>query len=157
VTNFSDSVVAPSLSPDGRMLAFIRGENTFDGPGDVYVKLLPNGEPARLTHDPYRKMGPMTFTADNSRVVFTSNTVNSWTVPTLGGEPTRLLANAASLSWVRTADAGRPRVLFTAMTGEGLHMGVFTANEDRSDQRTVYLPTDKSGMAHRATLSPDGH
>ena len=74
VTNFSDSVVAPSLSQDGRLLAFIRGENTFDGPGDIYVKLLPNGEPAQLTHDPYRKMGPMTFTADNSRVVFTSDT-----------------------------------------------------------------------------------
>ena len=74
VTNFSDSVVAPSLSQDGRLLAFIRGENTFDGPGDVYVKLLPSGEPAQLTHDPYRKMGPLTFTADNSRVVFTSDT-----------------------------------------------------------------------------------
>src|SRR6185369_9736098 len=95
ITNFSDSVVAPSLSSDGRLLAFIRGENTFDGPGDVYVKLLPSGEPAQLTHDPFRKMGPMTFTADNARVVYTSNTTNAWSVPTLGGEPARLLNNAA--------------------------------------------------------------
>ena len=156
ITNFSDSVVAPSLSTDGRLLAFIRGENTFDGPGDVYVKLLPNGEPAQLTHDPNRKMGPMTFTADNSRVVYTVNTINTWTVPTLGGEPTRLLNNAASLAWIKAPDGGKPRVLFTSMTGEGLHMGVFTADEDRSNQRTIYLPVDKSGMAHRAVPSPDG-
>ncbi len=156
VTNFSDSVVAPSLSQDGRLLAFIRGENTFDGPGDVYVKLLPSGEPAQLTHDPYRKMGPLTFTADNSRVVYTSDTVNTWSVPTLGGEPARLLNNAASLTWIKASDGGKPRVLFTSMTGEGLHMGVFTAGEDRSNQRTIYLPDDTSGMAHRAVASPDG-
>jgi len=156
VTNFSDSVVAPSLSQDGRLLAFIRGENTFDGPGDIYVKLLPNGEPAQLTHDPYRKMGPMTFTADNSRVVFTSNSLNSWSVPTLGGEPARVLNNAASLTWIKASDGGKPRILFTSMTGEGLHMGVFTAEENRANQRTIYLPADKSGMAHRAALSPDG-
>ena len=29
-------------------------------------------------------------------------------------------------------------------------MGVFTASENRSNQRTIYLPDDKSGMAHRA-------
>ena len=120
------------------------------------MKLLPSGEPAQLTHDPYRKMGPMTFTADNSRVVYTSNTVNTWSVPTLGGEPTRVLNNAASLAWIKASDGGKPRVLFTSMTGEGLHMGVFTASEDRSNQRTIYLPDDKSGMAHRAALSPDG-
>jgi serine/threonine protein kinase len=156
ITNFSDSVVAPSLSPDGKILAFIRGENTFDGPGDIYVKMLPNGEPSQISHDPYRKMGPMTFTVDNSRVVFTSNTLNTWSVPTLGGESTRVLNNASCMSWIKSSESSRPRVLFTSMTGEGLHMGVFTANEDRSDQRTVYLPEDKSGMAHRAALSPDG-
>jgi serine/threonine protein kinase len=33
VTNFADSVTSPALSPDGRILAFIRGENPFMGPG----------------------------------------------------------------------------------------------------------------------------
>jgi Tol biopolymer transport system component len=132
------------------------GTVTFEGPGDVYVKLLPSGEPAQLTHDPDRKMGPMTFTADNSRVVYTVNTTNAWSVPTLGGEPTRLLNNAACPTWIKESDGGKPRILFTSMTGEGLHMGVFTAGEDRSNQRTLYLPDDESGMAHRAALSPDG-
>ena len=32
LTQFSDSVVQPALSPDGRMLAFIRGPSAFGGP-----------------------------------------------------------------------------------------------------------------------------
>ena len=40
----------PALSPDGRMLTFIRGPD-FHTPGQVYVKLLPSGEPVQLTHE----------------------------------------------------------------------------------------------------------
>ncbi|HEX9148880.1 MAG TPA: protein kinase, partial [Thermoanaerobaculia bacterium] len=40
LTHFTDSVTSPALSPDGRMLAFIRGPDTFTGPGQIYVKLL---------------------------------------------------------------------------------------------------------------------
>src|SRR6516165_1494994 len=45
LTDFPDSVSQPALSPDGRMLAFVRGASTFLGPGDIYVKMLPSGEP----------------------------------------------------------------------------------------------------------------
>ena len=50
LTNFADSATSPALSPDGRMLAFIRGVSTIAGPGQIYVKLLPDGEPVQLTH-----------------------------------------------------------------------------------------------------------
>src|SRR5262245_19692786 len=46
LTSFADSAMSPTLSPDGRMLAFIRGESEFGGgPAEIYVKLLPDGEP----------------------------------------------------------------------------------------------------------------
>ena len=154
LTNFSDSAVAPSLSPDGRMLAFIRGENTFLGRGQVYVKLLPDGEPVQLTHDEALKMGPTVFSPDGSRIAYSVGASNSWVVPVLGGEPSRLLANAGALSWTEAATAS-PRVMFSALTGEGIHMGVFTSTLSRSDQRKVYLPADVNGMAHRSFLSPD--
>ena len=51
LTFFTDAAVYPELSPDGRLLTFIRGSSTFLGPGDVYVKMLPSGEPVQLTHD----------------------------------------------------------------------------------------------------------
>ena len=44
ITNFTDSAVAPSLSSDGRMVTFIRGGEFFFSSGQIYVKLLPNGE-----------------------------------------------------------------------------------------------------------------
>ena len=51
ITNFTDSAVAPSLSPDGRMVTFKRGEDAFFSNGQIYVKLLPNGESVQLTND----------------------------------------------------------------------------------------------------------
>jgi eukaryotic-like serine/threonine-protein kinase len=157
LTNFTDSAVSPTLSPDGRMLAFIRGASTFEGPGDVYVKLLPDGEPVRLTRDGMNKMGPINFSADGSRIAYTLSKGgwHAWSVPLLGGEPARILANAGGLSWTERS-AQPSRVMYSALTGEGIHMGIFTATESRAQQRTVYLPADVNGMAHRAFRSPDG-
>src|SRR5229473_2500766 len=50
MTFFTDSAVYPALSPDGRMLAFIRGNSAFFGVGEIYVKLLPSGDAVQLTH-----------------------------------------------------------------------------------------------------------
>ncbi len=154
LTNFADAAVAPALSPDGRMLAFIRGDSTFAGPGEVYVKLLPNGEPVQLTHDGLSKMGPLAFSPDGSRIAYTVEIADSWTVPVLGGGPSHWLT-VGTPSWIATT-GDVPRILFSAITGEGIHMGVFTATESRAEQREVYLPEDVNGMAHRSYLSPDG-
>ena len=42
LTDFADSATSPALSPDGRMLTFIRGPSTFFSPGQIYVKFLPD-------------------------------------------------------------------------------------------------------------------
>ncbi|HUS07800.1 MAG TPA: transcriptional regulator, partial [Bryobacteraceae bacterium] len=55
ITNFTDSAVSPALSPDGRMVAFYRSDSWFLTPDQIYVKLLPNGEPVQLTRDPRTK------------------------------------------------------------------------------------------------------
>lgn len=155
LTNFTDSAVTPALSPDGRMLAFIRGESTFTGPGEVYVKLLPDGDPVQLTHDGGEKMGPVSFSPDGSRIAYTRGVWEVWSVPVLGGEPARMLANAEGLTWTN-ANTRPYRVMYSAMTGEGIHMGIFTATESRSEQRIIYMPASVDGMAHRSFLSPKG-
>jgi len=155
LTSFADSAVAPAISPDGRMLSFIRGENTFVGPGDVYVKLLPDSEPVQLTRDGSSKMGPTSFSPDGSRIAYSRLGRDTWTVPVLGGEPSRMLVNASGLTWIHDS-SGRRGVLFSNVVNEGIHMGVFTSSESRSDGRQIYLPADVNGMAHRSFLSPDG-
>jgi Tol biopolymer transport system component len=154
LTNFADAAVAPTLSPDGRILGFLRGDSTFVGHGEVYVKLLPDGEPVELTHDGRSKMGPLSFSPDGSRVAFTVGIADAWTVPVLGGAPSHWLT-VGTPSWIAAA-GDQPRIMFSALTGEGIHMGVFTATQSRAEQRQVYLPADMNGMAHRSYLSPDG-
>ena len=158
LTNFADSVVDPSLSPDGRMVTFIRGDsNAFPRYGDVWVKLLPDGEAVRLTNTPSRKYAPV-FTPAGSRVAYTQREANegqgqgswdTWTVPISGGEPTRLLPNAAGLLWI-----DNQHVLFAEIK-TGLHMGIVTASAGRADKREIYFPGHERAMAHYAYLSPD--
>jgi eukaryotic-like serine/threonine-protein kinase len=150
LTNFTDSATSPEFSPDGRMLAFLRGPDTFVGPGQVYVKMLPEGEAVQLTHDSLLKMSPV-FSPDGSRIAYTIGVRwDTWVVPTLGGEPQLMLANASGLTWI-----DNHRVLFSEMKN-GRHMGVVASNEIRGEGRDIYLPIDNGGMAHRSSLSPDG-
>jgi len=150
LTDFTDSATSPEFSPDGRMLAFLRGPDTFNGPGQVYVKILPDGEAVQLTHDSLLKMSPV-FSPDGSRIAYTIGARwDTWVVPTLGGEPQLMLTNASGLTWI-----GNHHVLFSEIKN-GRHMGVVAANEGRGEQRDIYLPRDVAGMAHRSALSPDG-
>src|SRR5208283_2302304 len=98
LTFFADSAVYPEISPDGRMLTFIRGTDTFIGPGQIFVKLLPSGEPVQLTHDGMWKLSP-TFSPDGTKVVYsTLGPWDVWEVPVIGGEPRVMLRNASSLT-----------------------------------------------------------
>jgi eukaryotic-like serine/threonine-protein kinase len=157
LTNFSDYATAPALSKDGRMVAFFRGGGIFLGTGQVYVKLLPDGESKQLTDDPNAKYDPV-FTPDGSRVAYTAQSLKeriwaTWTVPVLGGPSTRLMPNTAGLSWY-----GPDRIVFSeVMPGTVKHMGIMTARENRAEERAVYFPNHEGGMAHYSYPSPDQH
>jgi Tol biopolymer transport system component len=157
LTNFADSATSPALSPDGRMLAFIRSEYTFGGPGQIYVKLLPDGEPVQLTHDDLDKRGSPKFSPDGRRLAYAvlkpGSVWDTWVVPTLGGQPRPLLANASGLTWIE-AGPRQSRVLFSELTGRSHQMAIVSSTESRAEHRTVYLPPE-TGMAHRSYLSPD--
>jgi Tol biopolymer transport system component len=153
ITNFSDSATSPALSPDGHMIAFIRGSDTFVTHGEINVKMLPDGQPVQLTHDDLPKMAPA-FSLDGSRIAYTATDSNfgwnTWVVPVLGGEPQEILPNASGLTW-----ADKQHVVFSEIR-TGQLMGVATATEGRAGERDIYVPTETTGMAHRSWVSPDG-
>ena len=157
LTNFNDSAEIPALSPDGKLVAFLRGPGSFGNStntGQVWLKSLPEGEPFQLTKTPFRKQ-TIDFSLDGNQVFFTQIegpfAWNTYELPLLGGqEPKLFMANATGLSWI-----GSDRLLFsTIMTG--IHMKLATSNASRTDERDIYVPPDHTqGMVHRSTLSPD--
>jgi DNA-binding winged helix-turn-helix (wHTH) protein/Tol biopolymer transport system component len=154
ITNVTDSAIAPALSPDGRMVAFLRSDRWFASPDQIYVKLLPDGEPVQLTHDRRQKYG-MAFSPDGSRIAYSvvERSIMGWntyTVSVLGGEPTLLLSNASGLTWL-----DRSRYLFSEQDGKGAHMGIVIAGENRSQYRQIYFPPHERSMAHFSFASPD--
>jgi len=151
LTDFTDSATAPALSPDGRMVAFIRGSNYFMSADQVYVKMLPDGEPRRLTDDPRLKYG-LAFSPDGTQIAYTVLEFPNWktyTVPVLGGDPQLLLNNAAGLTWLD------PRQLLFSQTRSGMHMGIVTGTATRENFRELYFPPHERGMAHYSYASPD--
>jgi eukaryotic-like serine/threonine-protein kinase len=155
LTEVADAATSPALSPDGRMLTFLRSSSTFYGPGEIYVKILPDGELVQITNDSVSKMGPR-FTPDGTHItygVFTATSMETRTVPVLGGQPRLLLANSAGVTAVG-GDDGQRRILFSEMTGRDVQLAIVTSTETRGDHRVVYLPPE-TGMAHRSYLSPD--
>jgi DNA-binding winged helix-turn-helix (wHTH) protein/Tol biopolymer transport system component len=151
VTDFTDSAVAPALSPDGRTVAFIRGGHPFLSSDKIYVKMLSNGEARRLTDDDRPKYG-LAFSPDGSEIAYTvleDAGFSTYEVSVLGGEPHLLLKNAAGLVWLDSQ-----RLLFSE-TRSGIHLGVVTETVTRTGRRELYFPTHERGMAHYSSPSPD--
>ena len=142
--------MGPALSPDGKLLAFFRSDNWFITPDQIWVRLLPNGDPVQLTHDSRPKYN-LSFSPDGSRIAYTvlQNSFDTYTVSSLGGEPQLLLSNAAGLSWLND------RQLLFSRVKTGLHMGIATSALDGSDLREIYFPSHERGMAHYSYPSPD--
>src|SRR5579885_2731149 len=134
-------------------LANISGDRPFLTADQIYIKLLPNGEPVQVTNDPRLKYN-VAFSPDGSRIactVFEAGAAawNTYTVSSLGGAPQLLLSNAAGLTWL-----DEDRLLFSAVK-KGIHMGIVTASENRSDYHSVYFSPRNRAMAHYSFASPD--
>jgi eukaryotic-like serine/threonine-protein kinase len=153
LTDFTDSAVAPALSPDGRTVAFIRGSSPFLTPDQIYAKMLPDGEARRLTDDSRPKYG-LAFSPDGSRIAYSvmgSSGFATYTVSALGGDSHLLMENAAGLVWL-----DQNQLLFS-QARSGIHLGVVTATATRDDLHEIYLPEHERGMAHYSYPSPDRH
>jgi serine/threonine protein kinase len=151
-----DSAIQPALSPDGRMLTFVRGTSTgvqsTGDPTEIYIKLLPDGNPVQLTHDRVPYKGHPRFSLDGARIAYMTletSGFNTYVIPVIGGqEPRRLLTNGEGMNWIDDKT-----ILFSYMTGKGATMAVATSTESRSGERTVYV--EDGIMNHQSFLSPD--
>jgi eukaryotic-like serine/threonine-protein kinase len=85
-------LASPTLSPDGKTLAFVQGLGYLAH--DIYVAPVAGGEPRRLTRD-NRIIGGLTWTSDGREIVFSSNRgglYSLWSISASGGAPEPLSA-----------------------------------------------------------------
>ena len=136
------------------MMAFVRGTTTgvqsAGDPTEIYIKVLPDGEPVQLTHDGLPYKAYPRFSLDGARIAYSTletDGFHTWVVPIVGAqEPSRFLTKAMGLSWIPQRTQGRanqpvnqPRILFSFLTGKGVTMAIATSTESRSDERTVFV------------------
>jgi DNA-binding winged helix-turn-helix (wHTH) protein/Tol biopolymer transport system component len=151
LTDFTDSVTTPALSPDGHILAFIRGDSSFMSAGQIYVKMLPDGEARPLTNDARVKYN-LAFSPDGSQIAYTvmeSPVFSTYTISVLGGDSHLLLSNAAGLTWLD------PHHFLFSKIRSGLHLGIVTETVTGDDFRELYFPPHERAMAHYSFASPD--
>jgi eukaryotic-like serine/threonine-protein kinase len=80
----------PAFSPDGKLLAFVRGASSRDV--ELYVMPAQGGEPKRLTFD-NRSSRSLAWTADSRWIVFSSwfyGGLKLFKIPAAGGTPEQL-------------------------------------------------------------------
>ncbi len=141
LTDLADSATSPALSPDGRMLAFVRAPSPFSGaPAELFVQRLPDGELVQLTRDGMTKANPK-FSPDGSRIAYTtpadSKLLDTWIVPVDGGTPRPFVTNASGLTWIDGASqaGGQEQILFSEFTGRGFQMSIVAAAESGAGRR----------------------
>ncbi len=148
VTNFSGVEAQPSLSPDGRSVAFVSNR---DGSYDIWVGLAAGGRLVRVTNDPSVESHP-SWSPDGTRIAYAkmkeSGLSDIWEIPALGGAPRRVIVDATEPAW--SAD-GRSFAYSNQATGT-----VWSCDASGGNARAVTQPDSTYRFHRQPAFSHDG-
>jgi serine/threonine protein kinase/Tol biopolymer transport system component len=145
LSSFPGSHRAPSLSPDGRLVAYV---DTARGVPQVWVKPVGEGEPVQITTGD-APAGTPRFSPKGDQIVFERRRAGIWSVPPLGGPPRQLVESGSCPNFYPDGE----RIVFDK--GSGL----WTVRLDGSDARAVSGVQENLFsfyLRHCAAVSPDG-
>jgi serine/threonine protein kinase/WD40 repeat protein len=143
---YSGLAFSPSLSPDGKQVAFlwISGKSRDQ---DLYLQLVNGGNPLMLKDA--HAVGKPAWSPDGSRLAFIRRDGGIYVMPALGGAPQRVsISNGATrgdLAWSPGGD-------FLVFTGTGL--GLFAVSPEGGEVHELTKPG--AGVDLSPALSPDG-
>jgi serine/threonine protein kinase len=117
LTDFYGLEESPSLSPDGKSVAFVSDSS---GSRQIWIRLLAGGVPLQLTRDPGDHFAPRWSPDSASLFYYTPPTAGSheaviWEISALGGTPRRLVE---SLSEVDSSHDGKSLAFFRLNDGK---------------------------------------
>jgi eukaryotic-like serine/threonine-protein kinase len=148
VTNFSGVQGDPSLSPDGRSVAFISNR---DGRFNIYVTLVHGGNLVQVTRDANLKRGPI-WSPDGATLAYAqineSGVWDIWEVPALGGTPRRVILNAADPAW---SPDGHSLAYFNPVDG-----AIWISGVSGENAHLAVPPWEAGGWDTQPRFSPDG-
>lgn len=144
ISTFPGSHRWPSLSPDGRTVAFI---GDAGGTPQVWIKNLAEGEPNQLTFNDIPASRPR-WSSEGDRILYSRADGGIWLVPVVGGEPRQIISDGRNPDLSRD---GRQLVF----ERDGM---VFVANSDGSGVRALPHPQRLNTYYGDSwpTFSPDG-
>ena len=145
LSTFPGSHRAPSLSPDGKMVAFV---DTAKGLPQIWLKYLGEGEPVQVTSGDLPAGRPR-FSPRGDQIVFERRRAGIWSVPPLGGAPRQIVEAGTCPSFFPDGD----RIVFDKSAA------LWTVRLDGSDARQVTGVQENFFsfyVKHCATVSPDG-
>jgi Tol biopolymer transport system component/DNA-binding winged helix-turn-helix (wHTH) protein len=161
ITSYPGDEREPSLSPDGRQVAFSwggqKGENR-----DIYVAMVGEQNPMRLTSDPAEDAWPA-WSPNGRQIAFIRRQpgfrADIMLVPALGGPQIKLREIRLSawitgpvLAW--TPDG--KRLCFTSEVGHAGHHTLFQLTIESGTVKQI-LPEEDNGIGDSsAAISPDG-
>jgi Tol biopolymer transport system component len=146
VSTFPGSHRSPSLSPDGRMMAFIDAARETP---EVWVKPLGEGDPIQITSGGPTAGNPI-WSPKGDVIVFGRARKGLWSVPPLGGAPRQILEHGSCASFFPDGE----RLVFDR--GQEL----WVARVDGSEAHRVEGVQNNFYsfyLNHCATVSPDGN
>ena len=148
ITNFSGMETQPSLSPDGRSVAFVSNRDGFH---DIWVGLVGGGRLVRITNDPAAESHPQ-WSPDGTRIAYAklkdSGFSDIWEVPALGGAPRRIVRDASEPAW---SPDGRSLAYTNLMTDM-----IWICDASGGNARAVTTPDSISRTHRQPAFSHDG-
>jgi eukaryotic-like serine/threonine-protein kinase len=143
---FSGNDYSPSVSPDGRTVAFISGR---DGKTRIWLKQLESGSETVLTDGPDDQWPR--FSPDGAWVLFIRNRA-AYRVPSIGGEPRKLLDNVDDAGW---SPDGR-QIVFARFSVIVPNVGTEVGIVSVQDSTSRIVRRFANQMLRSPTWSPDG-
>jgi Tol biopolymer transport system component len=161
ITSYSGEVLYPSFSPDGKQVVFTWNGEQHDN-FDLYVKLIGEGQPLRLTRNPdWDSMG--SWSPDGRQIAFArwrmgSSGVQILTMPALGGVERVLAEMPITEIWPVPASSWSHdgRYLLAGISESQTRTALFRTSVETGERKRITTPPEGWWGDDSPVLSPDG-